>query len=338
MCAEALSQEEIDALLRGHSEGASEEEPSLAPEEQEVASEYAFLFRDASEDIWSKLSALEITVDLDKVDSVDTGKFPTRCPEDLVLVQTAHEKDIRGGLILIISEPMAIALAGAMTGSADEFGELEQSALSEGLGQVLGALCTQLSSKRKIQTQTKPMQVEVCRNSDPVMANRMKTLGPRAVAAFMQIKTGEQSGDLILLFSNPVIDGLMKAAVAPVQVEAPSAQPTAPQAGAGAVRPAVFEPFQEAASPGRPGNLDLILDIGLDVRVELGRTAMKIRDVLELGPGSVIELDKLAGEPVDLLVNDRLFARGEVVVIDESFGVRVTDIINIRERIEALGE
>ncbi len=70
--------------------------------------------------------------------------------------------------------------------------------------------------------------------------------------------------------------------------------------------------------------------------MELGRTHRKIREVLELGPGSVVELDKLAGEPVDVLVNGKLFAKGEVVVIDENFGVRITDILTIEERIEAL--
>jgi flagellar motor switch protein FliN/FliY len=71
--------------------------------------------------------------------------------------------------------------------------------------------------------------------------------------------------------------------------------------------------------------------------VELGRSNLKIRDVLKLGAGSVVELDKLAGEPVDLLVNDIIFAKGEVVVIDENFGVRITDILSLDERIKTLG-
>lgn len=79
--------------------------------------------------------------------------------------------------------------------------------------------------------------------------------------------------------------------------------------------------------------LDLIMDVPLKVTVELGRTRMQIRDVLELGKGSVVELDKLAGEPVDLLVNGKLIARGEVVVIDENFGIRVTDIVSPLDRV-----
>ena len=83
-------------------------------------------------------------------------------------------------------------------------------------------------------------------------------------------------------------------------------------------------------------NLDLILDIPLKVTVELGRTKMPVSDLLNLTQGSVIELMKLAGEPMEVLVNDKLIARGEAVVVNEKFGVRLTDIISPSERIEQL--
>lgn len=83
--------------------------------------------------------------------------------------------------------------------------------------------------------------------------------------------------------------------------------------------------------------LDLILDIPLRVSVELGRTKMLVNDLLQLGQGSVIELNKLAGDPLEVLVNDKLIARGEVVVVNEKFGIRLTDIISPIERIEKLG-
>lgn len=83
-------------------------------------------------------------------------------------------------------------------------------------------------------------------------------------------------------------------------------------------------------------NLNLLMDIPLQVTVELGRTKRFIREILELGPGSILELDKLAGEPVDIFVNNKLIAKGEVVVIDENFGVRVTEIISQWERIQKL--
>jgi len=83
-------------------------------------------------------------------------------------------------------------------------------------------------------------------------------------------------------------------------------------------------------------NLNLILDIPLRVAVELGRTKMVVNELLNLGQGSVIELSKLAGEPMEVLVNDKLVARGEAVVVNEKFGVRLTDIISPSERVEQL--
>lgn len=83
-------------------------------------------------------------------------------------------------------------------------------------------------------------------------------------------------------------------------------------------------------------NLDFILDIPLKVTVELGRTEVIIKDLLQLGQGSVLELDKLAGEPLEILVNGKLVAKGEVVVVNEKFGIRLTDIISPIERIENL--
>ena len=83
-------------------------------------------------------------------------------------------------------------------------------------------------------------------------------------------------------------------------------------------------------------NLDYILDIPLKVTVELGRTSVLIKELLQLGQGSVLELDKLAGEPLEILVNGKLVAKGEVVVINEKFCIRLTDIISQTERIETL--
>lgn len=88
------------------------------------------------------------------------------------------------------------------------------------------------------------------------------------------------------------------------------------------------------AEPSR--RLDLLLDVPLDVSVELGRSRVSIQDLLALGPGSVVELDKIAGEPLDILVNDRLVARGEAVVVNDKFGVRITDIVSQSERIARL--
>jgi flagellar motor switch protein FliN/FliY len=84
-------------------------------------------------------------------------------------------------------------------------------------------------------------------------------------------------------------------------------------------------------------DLDFILDIPLDLSVELGRTKMLVNDLLQLGQGSIVELNKIAGEPLEIFINRKLVARGEVVVVNEKFGVRLTDIVSPMERVKSLG-
>jgi flagellar motor switch protein FliN/FliY len=110
----------------------------------------------------------------------------------------------------------------------------------------------------------------------------------------------------------------------------------APAGGGIGVQPVQFAPLTQAEQPGMTGNIGLLMDVSMQLTVELGRTKMLIKDILGMGEGTIVELDKLAGEPVDLLVNGKLIAKGEVVVIDENFGVRVTDIISPMERISSL--
>ena len=127
------------------------------------------------------------------------------------------------------------------------------------------------------------------------------------------------------------------AAHAAHDAHASSAQSAARQPGqASAEMPNVqrvqFMQFDEARSAHATSNLDLLMDVPLPVIVELGRTTMLVRDIMALGPGSVIELEKAAGENVDILVNGRLIARGEVVVIEENFGVRIVEFVGNPEK------
>ncbi|MCK5380025.1 MAG: flagellar motor switch protein FliN [Candidatus Latescibacteria bacterium] len=102
------------------------------------------------------------------------------------------------------------------------------------------------------------------------------------------------------------------------------------------VKPALFQSLSPADQDAPPKNIEMLMDVTLVVSIELGRTTMQVKRILELGPGSVIELNKMAGEPVDVLVNNKLIARGEVVVVDENFGIRVTDLISPSDRLKSL--
>lgn len=120
------------------------------------------------------------------------------------------------------------------------------------------------------------------------------------------------------------------------QADVEAAQAATPTA-AGPSPADIFERFDTvAAAPSAPQNIDMILDIPVTLTVELGRTKIAIRNLLQLAQGSVVELDGLAGEPMDVLVNGCLIAQGEVVVVNDKFGIRLTDIITPAERIRRL--
>lgn len=114
--------------------------------------------------------------------------------------------------------------------------------------------------------------------------------------------------------------------------QAPTPEPTPPRAAS----QELFAPFGEAGGSGQARDLEMIMDIPVKLTVELGRTKLTIKQLLELAQGSVIELDGLAGEPMDILINGYLVAQGEVVVIEDKYGIRITEIVTPSERIHKL--
>ncbi|WP_241118242.1 flagellar motor switch protein FliN [Achromobacter xylosoxidans] len=124
------------------------------------------------------------------------------------------------------------------------------------------------------------------------------------------------------------------AAPAPAPAAAPAAPPPAAPAAQSAAQ-SVFKPLAGSAA-GNGTDIDLIMDVPVQLTVELGRTRLTIKNLLQLGQGSVVELDGLAGEPMDIFVNGYLIAQGEVVVVEDKYGIRLTDIITPSERINRL--
>ncbi len=139
----------------------------------------------------------------------------------------------------------------------------------------------------------------------------------------------EVNGSAIWLLDNDAAHAILNMTVAAPDDEDEAAFPQVVEGGAGA--------SSKTPLPADDG-LHLLMDIPLEISVELGRVKMLVKDVVELGTGSIVEIDKAAGEPVDVMVNGRLVARGEVVVIEDNFGVRLTEILNPQERLNRLGE
>jgi len=133
-------------------------------------------------------------------------------------------------------------------------------------------------------------------------------------------------------------EAAMMAMLEDLPAEEKSTSPDDIDFGSTAVSKAEFQHLSSPAGSPEPRNIDILMDVNLPVSIELGRTKMSIADILGLGPGSVVELNKLAGEPVDVLVNYKIVAKGEVVVVDENFGVRITQLMTPEERLKLLSE
>jgi flagellar motor switch protein FliN len=212
-----------------------------------------------------------------------------------------------------------------------EMSEAHQSTIQEFTNQLLSSMATQFSGSLGGGINTTPAVLSIAGGSD------------------LQLPPG---GDLVKVTYDFAIDGVMNSklyhimdtgmaqglASASGGLSQPVSQPQQFPAHAGQVgiSPVKFPPLDEGIPPSVGGNISLILDVPMTLTVELGRTTQLVQDILGLGEGSIIELDKLAGEPVDLLVNGKLIAKGEVVVIDENFGVRVTDIVSPADRLAGL--
>ncbi|RKX32219.1 MAG: flagellar motor switch protein FliN [Candidatus Zixiibacteriota bacterium] len=134
------------------------------------------------------------------------------------------------------------------------------------------------------------------------------------------------------LLSTEEVDSAMQKAAA----ETFTSSDESPDQKQPAVKQADFQQLSVGSEKHEPRNINLLLDVELPISIELGRTRMHISDILALGPGSIVELDKLVGEPVDLLVNQKKVARGEVVVVEENFGLRITHLVSPEERLKNL--
>jgi len=230
------------------------------------------------------------------------------------------------------------------------------SAVTEAMNQMMGYTATSLSTVFKKKIDISPPQVNLVDLAvDPAFAENFSGDAPIVRVNFrMEVEDlidSEIMQILSMSAAKEMVDALLGPMSSPppaVVQSKPSQSPNPmPQASRAAsppvapprqqpvqhVQPAQFVPLKPSLTTAGDANLGLIMDVPMQVTVELGRTKKLIRDILELTPGSVVELDKLAGEPVDILVNGKLIAKGEVVVIDENFGVRVTEIVGHLERI-----
>jgi flagellar motor switch protein FliN len=365
---ESISQAEIDALVRGLTGGKSSAPASPAPAGngddlsrlRDLLAGYSNVAGQALSDLVGTACHGTLT---DVTETACQNAGASISGQSLV-GRANLTSGLQGALYFVVPLPLALNMITQIYGGVapSALDDSALAALSDGLTQM-----NQVGLTRFGETLGRPVfggPVEVLQNTTLSDAAGLAPGSP-VIAAAIDLRIGEDSGPVILVLtqnvSGPLVQAL-KERTAPKAAPSPAAlQPAAPPpAAAPAPRQAASQvaaaaavaapaPVQQPSYPSarfpelqsRPvreeiRNIDLLLDVALQVTVELGRTRRQIRDVLALGPGSVLELDKLAGEQVDVLVNGKPIARGEVVVIDENYGVRITDIISPMERAQSL--
>lgn len=373
-----LSQEEIDALLRGEPVTSSPAVQELSDMEKDAVGEIGNISMGSAATTLSILLGRRVSITTPRLSVSTLKEIQNEYPLPYLVIEVGYTQGILGTNLLAIREMDALIIADLMMGGdgtnppTELNNELYMSAVGEAMNQMMGSVATSMSTVFKKKIDISPPRVNLIDFAvDSGITNTVSFEDSIVKVAFrMEVEDLIDSEIMQILPINvakDMVENLLSAvqqpapqapvsasqrpepAVQPISSPVPTQAPRAtantsyvPQAAAPAprqpqiqnvaVQPVQFAPLQQAAVPLGDTNIGLIMDVPLQVTVELGRTRKLIRDILELSPGSVVELDKLAGEPVDILVNGKLIAKGEVVVIDENFGVRITDIISPLER------
>jgi flagellar motor switch protein FliN/FliY len=280
--------------------------------------------------------------------------FIAQLPETVVLVKADFSSGFPGEHMFLIGESGAKAIASLMNKEENiELDEMAMSVIGEVISQIVGHQITTLADK----TGNKSIASIPPETSSIPKAVAAVPAGDFAGATY-QLDLGDGTNYQIWeVFGASVASNIAKALSGGGKAPAASAMPSmgggmnmgGMQMGMGGMGGAMggfgstnvqsvqFPNLMPHVGPQEAGNIGLIMDVFMEMTVELGRTRKLIKEILAMGEGTIIELDKLAGEPVDILVNHKLIAKGEVVVIDENFGVRVTEIVSPMERMNDMG-
>ncbi|PID22867.1 flagellar motor switch phosphatase FliY [Sporosarcina sp. P3] len=389
-----LSQEEIEALLRGETlepTEATEPEPEvinisdyLTEMEQDALGEVGNISFGSSATALSALLGQKVEITTPQITLIQRDNLEDDFVHPYVAIKVEYTEGLSGVNLLVIKQSDAAIIADLMLGGDgmapnQELSEIHLSAVQEAMNQMMGSSATSMSTIFNKKVDISPptidlMNIQIDQGTEIIPAHNL------LIRVSFNLKVGELiDSDIMQLFplefGKKLVSSLMGEEEAATMTEvppSPQAPPYSEPEPAYAPEPAPIQPQSQSQSqyqappvqePSAPrqtqapvhvqqaefasfqapslnkeesNNLNLLLDIPLQVTVELGRTKRSVKEILEMSGGSIIELDKLAGEPVDILVNNRYIAKGEVVVIDENFGVRITDILSQMDRLNNL--
>ena len=375
-----LSQEEINALL-GDSVTNDEDNNTnideiLTDDKKDILGEVGNISMGTSATTLSALLNHKVEISTPTVSMVYLSKLSGKYNKPCVGLKINYKEGLIGSNLLVLKQEDVKIIANLMMGGDgniqgdEELTELDLSAISEAMNQMVGSSSTSLSSMLGYKIDIDTPEAFILKFDDDTFFKDLASKDEYLVCnSFRMVVNDLIDSEIMQLlpvdFAESIIEKLtsskeiktdVEPTPQPVSEPSPAPQPTVQQPTVSTysqpiiqqptmsqtsnimhnnvnVQTAQFQSFDMNELAQQKENITIIRDVPLEVTVELGRTRKPIKEILEFNPGTVIELDKLAGEPIDILVNGKFIARGEVVVIDENFGVRVTDIISSEERI-----
>jgi len=359
MSSEKLTQEEIDAMLNGNS---SAPEPTtndtLDQTQTDIIGEIGNISMSQAATTLSSILSRRVAITTPVVSCLKFQEIIDASITPKVVTTIEFKKGLAGSNLLMMNEKDAIIIADLMmdgNGDAEgkEFTELELSAVGEAMNQMMGSAATAMATMLERIVDILPPEVEVWKNQEQANYDRISgdtmvckiafqmTVDDLIESEIMQIFTLEtvrNISNIVLADEGEVITDreLPKAEEMTAPIESSVGQSTSDTDGKIGIQKPEFQELTHAGSLKTPRNLDLIMDVPLQFSVMLGESKKTIKDILSLGTGSVVELNKMTDEPLEIYVNGKLIAEGEVVVINESFGIRITNILSKEQRIKHL--
>jgi len=343
-----LSQEEIDALL---SRAADVQSDELEEEDKDLLGEIGNICMGSAATTLSIIVNQSVSITTPRVSVTTLRELKDIFHVPNIAIEVRFSKGIKGANLLVLKLSDAGIIADLMMGgtgvyNGEELGELQMSAVSEAMNQMIGTAATSMATMFNREVNISPptallwdskaqkLSDTIDDSERVVQVSFRMTIGSIIDSEIMQLLSLEAARDIITAMTS----GFKESAPPPkVSIPVKKAAPTPKEEPEEVpVHKAQFMPFEKAQVEERPRNIDLIMDVPIEVSVILGRTKKTIKEVLDLANGSLIELDKLVEEPVEILVNGKMVAQGEVVVVNENFGVRITNIVSNVERIKGL--
>lgn len=370
---EFLSQEELDKLLKGIQNPTQKNEPKEDELDEilDIIGEIANITMGSGATTLSTLLRRKIDIEYPETSIVKFKNIKTNFKGEHVVITVEYTKGLYGMNTLVLPSNLTNIISNLMLGkdpyeTTGEIDEISLSAVSESMNQMMGTASTSLSDFLKTTIEISPPITELLDFSDPTVEFPPIETDKEAYVISVKFKV-KISGIaetvfwqfIPLKFANTIKEKLEEAyGMSKVDTKKKPEKKVERtlntnlfkhekdinsnviKEGGVKVRPVEFGEFEKKEDSISEqidfSKLELLMDVPLEIKVELGSVRMTLREILDLHEGSLIQLNKLAGEPLDIYANDRLIARGEVVVIDENFGIRVTEIVSLRERIKTL--